>query len=157
MTGKTIRIGGASGFWGDSSVGAPQLVRRGNIDYLVFDYLAELTMSILASARLRKPELGYATDFVTVTMKSLIGEIAERGIRVISNAGGMNPHGCAEAIAALAAEHGLSLRIAVVEGDDVMSLLPQLRDAGVRDHRPGASRVRHGLASRLFADRQTSC
>ncbi|QWC90822.1 acyclic terpene utilization AtuA family protein [Cupriavidus metallidurans] len=137
MTGKTIRIGGASGFWGDSSVGAPQLVRHGNIDYLVFDYLAELTMSILASARLRKPELGYATDFVTVTMKSLIGEIAERGIRVISNAGGMNPHGCAEAIAALAAEHGLSLRIAVVEGDDVMSLLPQLRDAGVRDMQKG--------------------
>ncbi|WP_434035071.1 acyclic terpene utilization AtuA family protein [Cupriavidus sp. a3] len=137
MTAKTVRIGGASGFWGDSSVGAPQLVRHGNIDYLVFDYLAELTMSILASARLRKPELGYATDFVTVTMKSLLREIAERGIRVISNAGGMNPHGCAEAIAALAAEHGLTLRIAVVEGDDVMPLLPGLREAGVRDIQKG--------------------
>lgn len=134
---KTVRIGGASGFWGDSSVGAPQLVRHGDIDYLVFDYLAELTMSILAAARLRKPELGYATDFVTVTMKALLGEIAERGIRVVSNAGGMNPHGCAQAIAALAAEQGLTLRIAVVEGDDVMPLLPQLREAGVQDMQKG--------------------
>ncbi len=134
---KTIRIGGASGFWGDSSVGAPQLVRQGKVDYLVFDYLAELTMSILAAARLRKPELGYATDFVTVTMKSLLREITERGIRVVSNAGGMNPQGCAQAIAALAAEQGLAVRIAVVEGDDVMPLLPALRSEGVRDMQKG--------------------
>src|SRR4030095_10040933 len=79
----------------------------------------------------------YATDFVTVTMKALLGEIAERGIRVVSNAGGMNPHGCAQAIAALAAEQGLTLRIAVVEGDDVMPLLPQLREAGVQDMQKG--------------------
>lgn len=138
-TAKTIRIGGASGFWGDSSVGAPQLVRLGNVDYLVFDYLAELTMSILAAARLRKPELGYATDFVTVTMKSLLSEIVERGIRVVSNAGGMNPQGCADTIAALAAEQGLSVKIAVVEGDDVMPLLPSLRDEGVRDMQKGHS------------------
>mgnify|MGYP003583780210 CR=1 FL=1 len=134
---KTIRIGGASGFWGDSSVGAPQLVRQGKVDYLVFDYLAELTMSILAAARLRKPELGYATDFVTVTMKSLLREIVDRGIRVVSNAGGMNPQGCADAIAALAAEQGLSVKIAVVEGDDVMPLLPALREEGVRDMQKG--------------------
>ncbi|WP_454726680.1 MULTISPECIES: acyclic terpene utilization AtuA family protein [Cupriavidus] len=131
MNPRTIRIGGASGFWGDSSVGAPQLVRHGEIDYLVFDYLAELTMSVLAAARLRKPELGYATDFVTVTMQSLLKEIAARGIRVVSNAGGINPQGCAQALAAIAAEQGVDVRIAVVEGDDVMPLLPALREAGV--------------------------
>ncbi len=126
---RTVRIGGASGFWGDSSVGAPQLVGSGQIDYLVFDYLAELTMSILASARLKKPELGYATDFVTVAMKSVLRDVVAKGIRVVSNAGGVNPQSCAAALAALAAEQGVPLRIAVVTGDDVMPLLPQLRDA----------------------------
>ncbi len=129
--GKTIRIGGASGFWGDSSVGAPQLVRRGQVDYLVFDYLAELTMSLLAAARLKDPQAGYATDFVDVTMTSLLGEIVARGIKVVSNAGGMNPRGCAEAVAAIAAEQGVAVKIAFVEGDDVMPLLDELRASGV--------------------------
>lgn len=124
---RTVRIGGASGFWGDSSVGAPQLVASGHIDYLVFDYLAELTMSILAGARLKKPELGYATDFVSVAMKAVLKDVVRQGIRVVSNAGGVNPQGCADALAALAAEQGVALKIAVVSGDDVMPLLPQLR------------------------------
>ena len=126
---KIVRIGGASGFWGDSSIGAPQLVASGQIDYLVFDYLAELTMSILASARLKKPELGYATDFVTVAMKSVLRDVAAKGIRVVSNAGGVNPHGCADALRALATELGVAVKIAVVTGDDVMPLLQQLREA----------------------------
>jgi hypothetical protein len=125
---KTIRIGGASGFWGDSSVGATQLVQSGQIDYLVFDYLAELTMSILAAARIKKPELGYATDFVSVAMKSVLKDVVARGIRVVSNAGGVNPQGCADALATLAKELGVDVRIAVVTGDDVMPLLPELRN-----------------------------
>ena len=124
---KTIKIGGASGFWGDSSVGAPQLVASGQIDYLVFDYLAELTMSILASARLKNPELGYATDFVTVAMKAVLRDVVREGIRVVSNAGGVNPQACAAALAALAAEQGVALYIAIVTGDDVMPFLPELR------------------------------
>ena len=126
---KRVRIGGASGFWGDSSVGAPQLVQHGQVDYLVFDYLAELTMSILAAARLKKPELGYATDFVSVAMKSVLKEVVDKGIRVVSNAGGVNPEGCAAALRALAAEQGVNVKIAVVQGDDVMPLLADLREA----------------------------
>ncbi len=124
-----VRIGGASGFWGDSSVGAPQLVASGQIDYLVFDYLAELTMSILAGARLKKPELGYATDFVSVAMKAVLRDVVAKGIRVVSNAGGVNPQACAAALAAVAAEQGVALKIAVVTGDDLMPLLPALREA----------------------------
>jgi hypothetical protein len=135
---KVVRIGGASGFWGDSSVGAPQLVSAGHVDYLVFDYLAELTMSILAAARGKDPELGYATDFVTVTMKSILRDVVDQGIRVISNAGGINPQGCARAIAALAAEQGIHVKIAVVRGDDVMGLVPELREEGVKEMQSGA-------------------
>ena len=130
---KVVRIGGASGFWGDSMVGAPQLVNSGLIDYLVFDYLAETTMSILAAARARKPEMGYATDFVDIAMKAVLPEVMRRGIKVIANAGGINPRGCAEALRLLATTQGLSPRIAVVEGDDVSSLMPRLREAGTRD------------------------
>lgn len=138
MTGKTVRIGGASGFWGDSSVGAPQLVRHGDIDFLVFDYLAELTMSILAAARAKNPELGYATDFVQVAMKPLLKDIAARGIRVISNAGGVHPQACADALRALAAEQDVSLKIAVVLGDDLMPLADALRSEDVRELQSGA-------------------
>ncbi|MGZ5130629.1 MAG: acyclic terpene utilization AtuA family protein [Caldimonas sp.] len=130
---KIVRIGGASGFWGDSSVAAPQLVRSGQIDYLVFDYLAETTMAILAGARAKKPELGYATDFVDVAMRSVLKEIAAAGIKVVSNAGGINPHGCAQALAKLAEAQGLRLKIAVVEGDDVMAQVRDLCAAGQRD------------------------
>ena len=147
-----VRIGGASGFWGDSSVGAPQLVANGQIDYLVFDYLAELTMSILAAARLKKPELGYATDFVTVAMKAVLRDVVARGIRVVSNAGGVNPQGCADALAALAAEQGVALRIAVVTGDDVMPQLPALREAQppVREMGSGAALPRQVLTANAY-------
>ena len=122
-----LRIGGASGFWGDSSVGAPQLVASGLIDVLVFDYLAETTMAILVSAQRKNPEAGYATDFVDSAMRQVLPEVVRRGIKVVSNAGGINPQACARALAALAAELGVSLRIAVVDGDDVRDALPALR------------------------------
>lgn len=85
---KTGRISGASGFWIDSSVGATQLVQSGQIDYLVFDYLAELTMSILAAARIKKPELGYATDFVCVAMKSVPKDVVAKVSELCSSGSG---------------------------------------------------------------------
>ncbi len=134
---KTLRIGGASAFWGDSSVGAAQLVRQGMVQYLVFDYLAELTMSIMAAAQQKNAEAGYATDFVTVAMRSVLPELVAKQIRVVSNAGGMNPLACARALESLSREMGLSLRIAVVLGDDVMPLLAELRGEGVREMQSG--------------------
>jgi hypothetical protein len=125
MADKIIRIGNASGFWGDSAVAVPQLVHAG-VDYLVFDYLAELTMSILVGQRAKDPALGFATDFVDVAMKSTVRDIAAKGIKVVSNAGGVNPRGCAAALQKLCADAGVSLRIAVVEGDDVLPQTAQL-------------------------------
>jgi hypothetical protein len=130
---KKIRIGGASGFWGDSMVGAVQLVDSGQIDYLVFDYLAETTMAIMVGMRAKKPELGYATDFVDVAMKSVLPKVLTTGIKVVANAGGVNPKGCAKALKDLAQSLGLTLKIAVVEGDDVSALYSTLREQGTKN------------------------
>ncbi|MDH4391230.1 MAG: DUF1446 domain-containing protein [Aquabacterium sp.] len=124
-----LRIGGASGFWGDSSLGAPQLVNSGLIDVLVFDYLAETTMAILAAAQRKNPEAGFATDFVDPVMRQVLPAVVQRGIKVITNAGGIHPQACARALAKVADELGLQVRIAVVEGDDVRAALPALREA----------------------------
>jgi len=131
--GRIVRIGGASGFWGDSRVAAPQLVHSGPLDYLVFDYLAETTMAILAAARLKKPELGYATDFVEVAMRSVLGEIAAKKIKIVSNAGGIHPRACVAALEKMIAGAGLALKVAVVEGDDVSAQVASLAAAGTRD------------------------
>ncbi|TAN55914.1 MAG: DUF1446 domain-containing protein [Betaproteobacteria bacterium] len=133
MNDKVVKIGGASGFWGDSSVAAPQLVEVPGIRYLVFDYLAELTMSILAAARAKNPELGYATDFVDITVRQVLKTCKARGIRLIANAGGVNPAACGRALEKLAAEIGIEARIAVLDGDDVMPLIPALRARGITD------------------------
>ena len=150
MAQRIVRIGGASGFWGDSSVGAPQLVNLGDVDYLVFDYLAELTMSILAAAHVKNPELGWATDFVNVTLKSILKDVADRGIRVISNAGGVNPQGCARAIAALAADMGVSVKVAVVMGDDVLPQVAQLRADQARELQGGAALPENILTANAY-------
>ncbi len=118
---KVIRVGGASGFWGDSALATPQLLTE-QLDYLVYDYLAETTMSILARARSKDSLLGYATDFVTVTMTQNLRAIKERGARVLSNAGGLNPSACRDALLAIARAQSIDAKIAVVRGDDVMKL-----------------------------------
>lgn len=126
---KTIRIGGGSAFWGDSVMGPVQLVRDGALHYLVLEYLAELTMSLLVRAHAKDPELGYATDFVNEAMRLTLKDALAQGVRIVTNAGGVNPAGCARALSRLAAELGVTVRIAVVEGDDVLPQIEHLRSA----------------------------
>ncbi len=128
-----LRIGGASAFWGDSALGVIQLVERGDVDVLVFDYLAELTMSILSAARARDENAGWASDFVFAAMKPTLKTIAAKNIRVLSNAGGLHPRACAAALEKLCTEQGVQLKIAVVEGDDLMARLDDIRAAGLTD------------------------
>mgnify|MGYP001549146397 FL=1 len=136
--GKVVRIGGASGYWGDTASAPRQLVETGDVDYIVFDYLAEVTMAILAKLRQRSAAAGYAVDFITLAMKPLIGQIAEKRIKVIANAGGVNLPACAEALRQVAAAAGVKIAIATVEGDDLLPQIDRLRDLDLREMRSGA-------------------
>ena len=123
-----IRIGGASGYWGDADMAVPQFLADGNVDYLVFDYLAEITMSILARAKAADASMGYATDFVSAVIGKYGSALAQAGIKLISNAGGVNPQACAQAVRDELARQGVSLSVAVVDGDDLMPQLSTLSD-----------------------------
>jgi hypothetical protein len=133
-----IRIGCHSGFWGDTETAAPQLVRHGNVDYLVSDYLAEVTMSIMAAQKLRNPQAGYATDFVSAVMAPLAKEIADRKIKVVTNAGGVNPQACRDAVLKACEAAGVKLRVAVVLGDDLQPRAEEFRKLGIREMDTGA-------------------
>ena len=137
MTDRKLRIGCASGFWGDTPEAVGQLVSKGGIDYLVFDYLAEVTMSLMARARARTPEAGFAPDFVKALVPWL-PEIKTKGIKVVANAGGVNPRGCRDALARAAAEAGIDLSIGVVLGDDLLGRADEIRARGVTEMFSGA-------------------
>ena len=144
-----VRIGGASAFWGDSVVGPLQLVAHGALDYLVFDYLAETTMAILAAARLKDRDAGYATDFVEVAMRNVLADVARKRIKVLANAGGINPEGCRQALLRLASELGVVVRVAVVEGDDVNDRLGTLGATRADGVTPAALPV-HTLSANAY-------
>src|SRR5919107_5165260 len=129
---EKIRIACGQGFWGDMLDAPVRQVREGPVDYLMLDYLAEVTMSIMQKQRARDPAAGYARDFVPL-MREILPDCVERGIRVTANAGGVNPEGCAAAVREAARELGLAgkLRIGVVTGDDVMDRLDDLAERGI--------------------------
>ena len=125
MTERVVRVAGGQGFWGDSLDAPRQQVENGPIDYLMLDYLAEVTMSILQKQKERDPAMGYARDFVGA-MDSVLDAVTDRGVRVVANAGGVNPPACATAVQAVAKKRGKSLRIGVVTGDDLLPRLGEL-------------------------------
>jgi hypothetical protein len=125
-----VRIANGQGFWGDSILAPVRLVREGPLDYLTLDYLAEVTMSILQKQRARKPDAGFATDFVRLVDR-ILPDLVEKKIKVVANAGGVNPRGCMEAIAAGIAKRGYKgVKLGIVEGDDVYGRLDELIAAG---------------------------
>lgn len=111
---------------------APQLVQLGKLDYLVSDYLSEITMSLLTAARAKKPELGYAPDFVQ-SLGPLLGQVKKQGLKVVSNAGGINPVSCVEALQVAAQKAGVDLSIAMVTGDDLLPQIGEVKSVGVTE------------------------
>ena len=126
MSGKKVLVANAQGFWGDSMLGPLRLVDEGPIDYLTFDYLAEVTMSIMQKQKARDPALGYATDFVKLVGR-IIRKCKERKIKIIANAGGVNLKACLAATKKVIAEQNvIGVRIGIVEGDDILGRLSEL-------------------------------
>jgi hypothetical protein len=127
---KTIRIGNGQGFWGDNVDAPVELLRGGAIDYIGMDYLAEVTLSIMMRQKLKNPKLGYATDFIGF-IRRVLPELKERNVRILTNAGGLNPKACRNRIFEVARELGVTgLRVGVVDGDDLLPRLPELIAAG---------------------------
>ena len=124
-----IRIANCSGFFGDRPSGALEMVEGGPIDVLTGDWLAELTMLILSRIRAKRPGAGFARTFVD-QIEQVMGTCLDRGIKVVSNAGGLDPGGCADAVAEVADRLGLAPTIAYVDGDDLMPRLPELLASG---------------------------
>ena len=132
-TKQIVKVASGQGFWGDWLEAPRRQVEGGPVDYLMLDYLAEVTMSILQKQKERDPNMGYARDFVGA-MESVMPAVADRGVRVVANAGGVNPPACAAAIAAVATRAGVRdrVRIGVVTGDDLLPRLDELLAGGHR-------------------------
>ncbi len=125
-----LRIANAGGYWGDDLSQLRRQLELGPVDVVTLDFLAEITMSIMQKQRARDPAAGYARDFVA-QLEQVLPLLAERGTRVITNAGGVNPLGCREALLAMAARHGVALEVAAVAGDDLLDRIDALNGAGI--------------------------
>lgn len=127
---KTIKIANGQGFWGDSIDAPYNLIKYGEIDYLTLDYLAEVTLSIMQRQKIKNKQKGYATDFIDL-IKRVINDIIEKNIKIITNAGGVNPEVCKEKLLELAKELDLDIKIAIIKGDDILSDINSLVKKGV--------------------------
>jgi hypothetical protein len=126
-----LRIGNASGYWGDDAYALRrQLLGPERLDYITMDFLAELSMSILQKQRSRDATAGWARDFLS-QVRPLLPDLKNRGTRLVTNAGGVNPRGCADALLAAAREIGITLRVAVVLGDDILDRVPEMIESGL--------------------------
>jgi hypothetical protein len=127
---KTVLVANGQGFWGDSILGPVRLLQEGPLDYLTLDYLAEVTLSIMQKQRSRDPQAGYATDFVRL-VERVLPQLVEKDVKVVANAGGVNPHACKDALmAVLARQQKSGVKVAVVEGDDILDQLDELLARG---------------------------
>lgn len=126
---EMIRIAAGQGFWGDLLTAPIDQVTKGPIDYLVMDYLAEVTMSIMQKQKLKDPKLGYAKDLVS-TIDAILPQLVEKNIRLITNGGGVNLEACRDAILEVARRHGLSVKVGVVTGDNILDDIDALTGAG---------------------------
>lgn len=147
---KTIRIANAGGYWGDDPEALQRQVKGGELDFITMDYLAEITMSILNKQRQRDPEFGSARDFLH-HLEPVITDVMERKIRIITNAGGVNPDICARNISEMATRYGLKPRIAIVDGDNILEQLDQLTAEGV-----DFSNMETGESFEMIRDRVTA-
>lgn len=147
---KSIIIGCAAGAWGDSSLATQQILTADRLDYLVYEALAEVTMAILTRAKMRDPEMGYAYDFIDPILKRHLKAIRQRNIRVVTNAGGINPQAAANALRKIAEHQGIPLKISVVEGDDLLPQLDALREADVRELAHGTPLPQRVLAMNAY-------
>ncbi len=127
---KVVRIANGQGFWGDSIDAPVNLVEKGNIDYLTLDYLAEVTLSIMQRQKLKRPDAGYARDFVDL-IDRILPDIIEKDIKVISNAGGVNPEACREKLLEIAKEKNIDIKIGIIKGDDIFNDLDSLNESGI--------------------------
>ncbi|MEM7134969.1 MAG: acyclic terpene utilization AtuA family protein [Myxococcota bacterium] len=146
---RTVVLGGASGAWGDSSLAAAQLLATERCDYLLFEALAEITMAILTRARAKDPSLGYATDVIRMIGRDL-ATISAQGVRVVTNAGGVHPRAAAAALRSMAKEAGVAIRIASIEGDDLLDRVGELREAGITELRDGSPVVEDPLSIHAY-------
>ena len=127
---KVIRIANGQGFWGDSIDAPVNLARMGSLDYLTLDYLAEVTLSIMQRQKLKNPDAGYARDFIDL-VKRILPEIQEKNLRIITNAGGVNPEECKNELLKIAKKNNVNLKIAIIKGDDILDRLNQFHQKGI--------------------------